>query len=97
MIKQLSIVELEDWQREGLAFVLIDVRETAERLAFHIGGLHIPLDELVRRQAEIPDHLPVVFYCKRGIRSQLAIQRLLSRRPTGDFYNLQNGVLALQS
>jgi rhodanese-related sulfurtransferase len=95
MIKQLSLAELAVWQQERRAHILVDVRDSVERSAFHIGGLHIPLAELVRREAEIPANVPVVFYCKRGIRSQLAIQRLQSRRSNSDFYNLQAGILTL--
>lgn len=56
--------------------VLIDVREPAEHEDYNIGGQLIPLDDVLRRSAQIPKDEPVVVYCKRGIRSQIAIQKL---------------------
>ncbi|NCI51545.1 rhodanese-like domain-containing protein [Sediminibacterium roseum] len=55
---------------------LIDVREPHEHEGFNIGGQLIPLDEIVSRAAEIPRNKTVVLYCKKGIRSQIAIQKL---------------------
>lgn len=56
--------------------MLIDVREQTERNEFNIGGLHIPLGELNQRRNELPKDQALVFYCEKGIRSAIAIQRL---------------------
>jgi adenylyltransferase/sulfurtransferase len=91
-MKQISYAQLQAWSSEGRGFQLLDVRETSEREAFHIGGIHIPLGELISRKGELPQGQPVVVYCKRGIRSQIAIQRLAGHFPEVDFHNLQGGV-----
>ncbi len=70
---------------------LIDVREEVEHQTKNIGGLLIPLGEIMKRQAEIRTDIPVVFYCKRGIRSQIAIQKLKSKIE-GEFINLSAGI-----
>lgn len=55
---------------------MIDVREECEHEQFNIGGRLIPLGEVMRRISEIPGDKPVIVYCQKGIRSQIAIVRL---------------------
>lgn len=94
-MKHISYQELKQWQDSNKDFQLIDVREPNESAAYSIGGELIPLASLIRNPARVDISKPVVVYCKRGIRSQLAIQRLSSRLPQVDFYNLANGIYAL--
>lgn len=86
---QQKLMDGEDWQ-------LIDVRETWEHEAFNIGGLLIPLSEVVARIDEIKTGKPVVFYCQKGIRSALAIQKILQKQYFGNLYNLKGGMTAWQ-
>ncbi len=94
-IQQLTYKELKAWQAEGKDFQLIDVRELNEHEAYNIGGDLIPMSVLFRQTDRLDTSIPIVVYCKRGIRSQLAIQRLAPRLPEADFYNLQDGILHL--
>ena len=73
---QLSPAELATLLSSANAPILIDVRELWERDEFNIGGLHIPLGELNQRRNELPVESDLVFYCEKGIRSTIAIQRL---------------------
>ncbi len=95
-MKNITYTEFQTWIAEGKKCQLIDVREADEHAAYNIGGVLIPLSKISRWQPEDAT-LPVVIYCKRGIRSQIAIQRLESRFPNVDFYNLENGILTLFS
>jgi rhodanese-related sulfurtransferase len=90
-MKDISPEELSNWISEKKEFLLVDVRESYERSACSIGGIHIPLGDLFTRKDEISQDKPVVFYCEKGIRSAIAIQRLES---TGfaNLYNLTGGV-----
>ncbi len=92
MLKEISIRELEDWKRQGRSFQLIDVREPGEHQAFDIGGELMPLSSLTKHTSRLLTNQPVVVYCKRGIRSQLAIQRWQVVAPEVDFYNLKDGI-----
>jgi adenylyltransferase/sulfurtransferase len=94
-MKHLTIDELRSWQESGVDFQLIDVREPEEHKAFNIGGELIPFAEIIRSPGRIAHDKPVVIYCKRGVRSQIIIQRLQGRLPEVDFYNLQGGVIPL--
>ena len=95
-MKNITYTELQTWIAEGKKHQLIDVREADEHAAYNIGGVLIPLSKISRWQPE-DDTQPVVLYCKRGMRSQIAIQRLAARFPEVDFYNLENGILTLFS
>lgn len=91
-MEQISYQELKEWEKAGRQYQLIDVREPQERAAFHIGGDLIPLGVLMQSVEQIKPHLPVVIYCQKGIRSQIAIQRLQIRMPYTQFYNLAGGI-----
>jgi len=94
-MKHISYQELKQWKETKKDFQLIDVREPNESAAYSIGGELIPLATLIRNPSKIDISKPIVIYCKRGIRSQLAIQRLSARLPQANFYNLANGIYAL--
>lgn len=72
--------------------VLLDVRSTTERQAFHIGGQHIPLDELPKRLAELEGVTTVLCYCQSGIRSGKALELLEGKGFHG--VSLDGGLLA---
>jgi len=89
---QLSIPEFKQWVEQGKDFLLVDVREDFERELFHIGGIHIPMGELPARLQELNAGKPVVFYCEKGIRSTIVMQRL---EPLGlEMYSLTGGMSA---
>lgn len=92
MMQQITLQELENWQKEERIFQLIDVREKEEHVTYNIGGELIPLSEVMRNTSKLELSKPIIFYCKRGIRSQIAIQKLQRRLPEGNFFNLQNGI-----
>lgn len=73
-------------------FQLIDVREPTEHNAYNIGGLLIPLGEILEQKDSIKTDIPVILYCKMGIRSQIAIQRLQEKYGFTNLINLQGGV-----
>jgi rhodanese-related sulfurtransferase len=71
---------------------LLDVREPYEHEAFNIGGTLLPLADLMNNSASIPIDRPVVVYCKKGIRSQIAIQRLQDKLGLSNLINLTGGM-----
>ena len=75
---------------------LVDVREPDEREAARIGDdLHIAMDELTERAAEVDRDRPVVFYCSVGNRSGLAAEAF--RGAGYDAYNLAGGIEAWEA
>jgi rhodanese-related sulfurtransferase len=73
--------------------VALDVREPDEWAAGRIAGsIHIPVGELVVRQAEIPEDPSIVAVCRTGSRSAWAAEMLL--RAGYDVANLAGGLQA---
>ena len=75
-------------------FQLIDVRESYEHNDFNIGGVLIPLNEIAQQVAKIATDKPVIIYCRKGIRSQIAIQRLQEKFAFTNLINLIGGTQA---
>ena len=72
-------------------FQLIDTREPYEHAAFNIGGVLMPLGDITKFIEQIEKQKPVVFYCRVGVRSQIAIQRLQEKYPFTNLINLIGG------
>ena len=73
---------------------LIDVRESFEHEAFDIGGKLIPLNSLLAHINDIDPERTTIFYCRKGVRSQIAIQRLMQKQPFNNLINLTGGLEA---
>ncbi|MGB0863196.1 MAG: rhodanese-like domain-containing protein [Saprospiraceae bacterium] len=94
-MKQITLKNLEKWKSQSTEFELVDVREEEEHEFFNIGGQHIPLEDVIREVDDIRRDIPVIIYCKRGIRSQIAIQKLERKFNFDNLYNLQGGIISL--
>ena len=80
---------------QGTDIELIDVRTMEERTAQHIGGKHIPLQELEQfdlTRYDAAQHF--YFYCQTGIRSLQAAKKLRARGYENAF-SLKNGISTL--
>ncbi len=73
---------------------LLDVREPDEHEAYNIGGMLIPLSDIILSHQQIPTDKTVIVYCKKGIRSQIAIQKLEDKFGFTNLINLSGGVEA---
>lgn len=88
--KEISLVEINENSDQ---YYLLDVRTALEREQFHIGGKHIPLQELEVRFSEINTSKNIVVYCKAGIRSNMAIQILQEKGISNTLINLKGGIV----
>ncbi|WP_018614079.1 rhodanese-like domain-containing protein [Segetibacter koreensis] len=91
-MQQISAKQLQKKLAEGEDFFLLDVREKSEHEEFNIGGKLIPLDQIIRKAVEIPMEKPVIVYCQKGVRSQIAIQRLEQKFNFANLINLAGGI-----
>ncbi len=83
--------------RGPAAPMVLDVRSAAEWRGGHIeGAVHLPLQELPAREAEVPRDRPVVVHCQSGYRSSMAVS-LLQRQCRGCFTDLAGGIAAWQA
>ncbi len=92
-MNQVSPSELKVWLEQNKEFVLVDIREAWERELYNIGGLHIPMGDLIGRINELPKDKETVLYCEKGIRSVIAIQRL-EASGFHHLFNLSGGMKA---
>jgi adenylyltransferase/sulfurtransferase len=77
--REFASVDRVDLMKMSLShhrFQLIDVRPYAEHSTDDVGGIAIPLEDLVFRMHEIDRNIPVIFYCQSGQRSILACHQL---------------------
>lgn len=93
-MKSITSKELQQWIAGKKDIQLIDVREPEEHGEFNIGGELIPLGEIGLHLDKIEKEKPVIIYCRKGIRSQFAIQKLQDKFPFNNLYNLIGGTEA---
>jgi len=78
-IRECSVQDVKNRQRQGDAFYLVDVREESEWQAGHLpGAMHLSKG-IIERDIEkmIPDpQTPIVLYCGGGFRSALAADNI---------------------
>ncbi len=78
---------------------LLDVREPDERLEFNIGGVFIPLGQIMAMQTDEIENLKneeIICYCRSGKRSMQAAMMLETFGFT-NVVNLDGGMLSWQS
>ncbi|MDT8442781.1 MAG: rhodanese-like domain-containing protein [Desulfuromonadales bacterium] len=79
-------------QRDDL--FLLDVRTLGEYQQARLDGARlIPIDQLVKRLAELPRNRPILVYCAVGSRSAQVVN-YLARRGYPELYNLYGGIYA---
>ncbi len=93
-MKEITCAELKRMRETGAPHQLIDVREPYELEACTIGGLPMPMGEVVGRIAEIRRDVPVIFHCRSGNRAAAVIHALESRYGFDGLMNLKGGIAA---
>ncbi len=97
-MKSITAVELQKKiQEKNEDFLLIDVREDFEHEHFNIGGNLMPMGTILQNIQKIPTDKPVIFYCEKGIRSVIVIQKLEEKFGYKNLINLTGGMKAWRS
>ncbi|WP_405330820.1 molybdopterin-synthase adenylyltransferase MoeB [Leeuwenhoekiella sp. LLG6367-2.1] len=91
-INSANEIDYKYFKENESAYVLIDVRSKTEREASNIGGLHIPLDQLLKNPNQIAEYGEVVFYCESGKRSAKAVDQLQKRFSEQKMHSLKGGI-----
>jgi rhodanese-related sulfurtransferase len=91
-VEQLQVEQLAQWRRSGKAHVLLDVREEDEiAIASLDGAIHVPMNQVPARLAEIPKDTDVAVLCHVGVRSY-AVARYLAENGYQTVYNVAGGI-----
>lgn len=96
-MKEVTAPALKRMLDAGERFVLFDVREPYEVEMASIGGVPLPMSQLVERLEEIPKDIPVVIHCRSGSRSCAVVDALSTRYGYSNLIHLKGGILAWQA
>ncbi len=77
-IKMLSI-SANEFKENLSALSLLDIRTPRERADFDLGGIHIPLDDLLTRIHELNLSTKYTVICYNGTQSQIACRLLTAK------------------
>ncbi len=72
-------ISANDFKENLSALSLLDIRTSRDRADFDLGGIHIPLDNLLSRIQELNPSTLYTLICYNGTQSQIAC-RLLSAK-----------------
>lgn len=92
-MKIITAQELKNKFDNNEDFQLIDVREDYEFEDLNIGGINIPMDEIIDSIEKIDKQKPVILCCKTGKRSKAALLALNKKFNLSNIYSLESGVL----
>ena len=88
----IDVQTLSNARNEGVALTLLDVREDEELALCAIdGALHIPMQEVPPRIADLPRNQPLVVICHHGGRSDQVAQ-FLRGQGFSNVHNLAGGI-----
>jgi len=91
-MKFISVQDLYRMISDKSDFQLIDVRESYEYEDSNIGGMNIPLGEILGETDRIPKDKPVVLCCKSGKRSAAMTLTLERKFGMDNLLTLQGGL-----
>ena len=92
-MKEVTVAELKQLKDNNADFQLIDVREPHEAEIAQIGGLLIPMGQVLENLDKIAKDKQVVIHCRSGARSG-SICQALEKEGYNNVYNLKGGILA---
>ena len=82
MTEILTIPGMQRFLAEGRTGLLVDVRSASEFATGHIpGAMHMPLEQIESRVADLDAKLPIILVCKSGPRARMAATLLKPCRP----------------
>ena len=93
-MNELTVAELQTWKNQAKSFQLIDIREEEEIAVATIGGTSIPMDQILQRQSELREDVPVVVHCNSGKRSAAVVYQLSTKYGMTNVYTLCGGLQA---
>lgn len=101
-MNEIKVIELNPqdflarYKKELDQSILIDVREPYENDLFNLGGVNVPMGELLPRLIEFNSFAHFFLYCATGKRSYAIGYHIKKRMQEKVVYSLFGGVEALQ-
>ena len=73
---KMQSISAKEFKENLSALSLLDIRTPRERADFDLGGIHIPLDELLTQIQALDLHVLYTVICYNGTQSQIACRLL---------------------
>lgn len=89
---EISAQELKQKILKGEDFQLIDLRENYEFEGYNIGGINIPMDDVLNNLNLINFKKTVIFCCTEGLKSKAIINVLKKKMDTELLFSLEGGI-----
>ena len=93
-MKEITVEELKSIRDNNEDHQLIDVREVHAADACNIGGVLIPMGEVMDNVDKIEKGKKVIVHCRSGKRSATVISALEAQHQLDNLYNLKGGIIA---
>jgi rhodanese-related sulfurtransferase len=94
MVREVSVTELKQRRDRGECPVVVDVREAWEvQLASIPGVVHLPMNEIPARFAELDRNAETIVMCHAGGRS-MRVAQFLAQKGFANVANLSGGIAA---
>ncbi len=88
----ISVFQLAELRQAEVSHAILDVREPAELEICRIeGAIHIPMQQVPARLAELAADAPLVVFCHHGMRS-LSVVNFLRKAGFENAINLNGGI-----
>ncbi|MCX6235369.1 MAG: rhodanese-like domain-containing protein [Bacteroidetes bacterium] len=92
-MKMITAIKLKEKIDNGEMIQIIDIRDTIDFEICHIAkSISIPKSEVMDNIDKIARDIPVVFYCKYGVKSPTSIKTLENEAGFTNLYSLQDGI-----
>ena len=72
-------ISAKEFKENLSALSILDIRTPRERADFDLGGIHIPLDDLLARISELNSSINYTVICYNGTQSQIACRLLAAK------------------
>lgn len=93
-MKEITAKALKKKLDAGETIQIIDIREKYEVESGNIGGLNIPMADVMDECQKIRRDCPVVMHCRSGSRASAMIFALETQKGFENIYNLRGGIEA---
>lgn len=93
-MKEITPQALKEKMDTGEDIQIIDIREYHEVESGNMGGLHIPMADVMDQCEKLKRDCPVVVHCRSGARATAIIHALEDQKGFENLYNLKGGIEA---
>ena len=76
---KMQSISASEFKENLSALSLLDIRTPRERADFDLGGIHIPLDELLSQIQALDLHILYTVICYNGTQSEIACRLLAAK------------------